>query len=118
MKINTFGVSHDSTECVGYVIDFMEQRIVIVTDCGQPNATMEMYMSTANHLIIEANHDEQMLLNGPYPTYLKERILSPKGHQSNVTCGPEPLCLLLLDVYQLALDGVSRTLGVYFVVFA
>jgi phosphoribosyl 1,2-cyclic phosphodiesterase len=87
MKINTFGISHDSTECVGYVIDFMEQRIVIITDCGQPNATMEMYMSTANHLVIEANHDEQMLLNGPYPTYLKERILSPKGRQSNVTCG-------------------------------
>ena len=87
MRINTFGVSHDSTECVGYVIDFMGQRILIVTDCGQPNATMEMYLSTANHVIIEANHDEGMLLNGPYPTYLKERILSPKGHQSNVTCG-------------------------------
>jgi phosphoribosyl 1,2-cyclic phosphodiesterase len=37
--------------------------------------------------VIEANHDEQLLLNGPYPTYLKERILSPKGHQSNVVCG-------------------------------
>ena len=87
MRINTFGVSHDSTECVGYVIDFLEQRFVIVTDCGQYNTTMQMYLSTANHLVIEANHDEQMLLNGPYPTYLKERILSPKGHQSNVTCG-------------------------------
>ena len=87
MRINTFGVSHDSTECVGYVIDFMGQRVVIVTDCGQHNSTMEMYLSTANHVVIEANHDEQMLLNGPYPTYLKERILSPKGHQSNVTCG-------------------------------
>ena len=48
---------------------------------------MESYLSTANHVVIEANHDEQLLLNGPYPTYLKERILSPKGHQSNVTCG-------------------------------
>jgi phosphoribosyl 1,2-cyclic phosphodiesterase len=37
--------------------------------------------------VIEANHDEHMLLNGPYPTYLKERILSPRGHQSNDTCG-------------------------------
>ena len=87
MTINTFGISHDSTECVGYVIDFLAQRFVIITDCGQPNATMEMYLATANHVVIEANHDEQMLLNGPYPTYLKERILSPKGHQSNVTCG-------------------------------
>ena len=87
MAINTFGISHDSTECVGYVIDFLGQRVVIATDCGQPNATMESCLSTANHVIIEANHDEQLLLNGPYPTYLKERILSPKGHQSNVTCG-------------------------------
>jgi phosphoribosyl 1,2-cyclic phosphodiesterase len=87
MKINTFGISHDSTECVGYVIDYLGQRVVIATDCGQPNATMESYLATANHVVIEANHDEQLLLNGPYPTYLKERILSPKGHQSNITCG-------------------------------
>ena len=87
MTINTFGISHDSSECIGYVIDFHGQRFMIATDCGQPNATMEMYLSTANHVVIEANHDEQLLLNGPYPTYLKQRILSNKGHQSNVTCG-------------------------------
>ena len=66
MKINTFGISHDSTECVGYVIDYLGQRFLIATDCGQPNATMEMYLTTANHIVIEANHDEQLLLNGPY----------------------------------------------------
>ena len=87
MKINTFAVSHDSTQCVGYVIDYQDQRFMIATDCGEPNAEMEAYIRTANHIVIEANHDEQMLLNGPYPTYLKQRILSPKGHQSNVTCG-------------------------------
>lgn len=87
MKINTFPVSHDSTQCVGYVIDYAGQRFVIATDCGETNAEMEAYIQTANHVVIEANHDEQMLLNGPYPTYLKQRILSPKGHQSNVTCG-------------------------------
>lgn len=87
MKINTFIVSHDSTQCVGYVIDYQGQRFMIATDCGEPNAEMEAYIRTANHIVIEANHDEQMLLNGPYPTYLKQRILSPKGHQSNVTCG-------------------------------
>jgi len=87
MVINTFGISHDSTECVGYVIDFLGQRFLIATDCGEPNLTMESFISSANHIVIEANHDETMLLNGPYPTYLKQRILSPKGHQSNVTCG-------------------------------
>ena len=87
MIINTFGISHDSSECIGYVIDFLGQRFVIATDCGQPNLTMELYLNSANHIVIEANHDESLLLNGPYPTFLKERILSPKGHQSNVTCG-------------------------------
>lgn len=87
MTINTFSINHDSTECVGYVIDYNDQRFMIATDCGEPNEQMEAYIRTANHLVIEANHDEHMLLNGPYPTYLKERILSPRGHQSNVTCG-------------------------------
>lgn len=87
MTINTFSINHDSTECVGYVIDYNGQRFMIATDCGEPNEQMEAYIRTANHLVIEANHDEHMLLNGPYPTYLKERILSPRGHQSNVTCG-------------------------------
>ena len=87
MHINTFGISHDSTECVGYVIDFMGQRWMIATDCGCPNEDLERYLRSANHVVIEANHDEHLLLNGPYPTYLKQRILSPKGHQSNGVCG-------------------------------
>ena len=87
MKINTFGISHDSTDCLGYCIDYMGERFVLITDCGTPNDQIEEAIRTANHLVIEANHDEQMLLNGPYPTYLKERILSDRGHQSNDTCG-------------------------------
>ena len=85
-KINTFPVSHDSSECVGYAIEVAGRHFVIITDCGEPNEKMESYIRTAEHIVIEANHDEQMLLNGPYPTYLKERILSPRGHQSNITC--------------------------------
>jgi phosphoribosyl 1,2-cyclic phosphodiesterase len=91
MRINTFGINHDSTECVGYVIDFCGQRFMIATDCGETNDDMAAYIRTSNHIVIEANHDEELLLNGPYPTYLKQRILSPRGHQSNVTCA-ELLC--------------------------
>ena len=87
MKINTFGINHDSTDCLGYCIDYQDQRFVLMTDCGSVNEDMEEYIRSANHLVIEANHDEHMLLNGPYPTYLKERILSPLGHQSNEVAG-------------------------------
>ncbi|MBR1928430.1 MAG: MBL fold metallo-hydrolase [Paludibacteraceae bacterium] len=86
MRINTFKISHDSTECVSYVIDVDGERFMIATDVGCVDANLEHYVSTANHLVIEANHDEQMLLNGPYPSYLKSRILSDMGHMSNKTC--------------------------------
>ena len=86
MKINTFTISHDSTDCIGYVIDYMGQRFMIATDCGEPNEKMAEFIRTTNHLVIEANHDEHLLLNGLYPTFLKERILSPRGHQSNEAC--------------------------------
>lgn len=86
MTVNTFTVSHDSTDCVSYVIDACGQRFMIATDVGCVDETLAQYVATANHLVIEANHDEQMLLNGPYPSYLKSRILSDKGHMSNSTC--------------------------------
>lgn len=101
MTINTFGISHDSSDCLGYVIDYAGQRFMIATDCGEPNDELEAYLRTANHIVIEANHDEQMLLNGPYPTYLKQRILSPRGHQSNVTCG-----ILLAENYHPGMRNV------------
>lgn len=87
MTVNTFGVSHDSTDCLGYKIRLYGQTFVLITDCGEPNAEIEQAIREANHLVIEANHDEQLLLKGSYPTYLKQRILSPRGHQSNQTCG-------------------------------
>lgn len=87
MQINTFGISHDSTDCVGYIIDVAHQRFIMATDIGKMDNAFCRYIETANHLVIEANHDEQMLLNGPYPSYLKARILSDMGHSSNKTCG-------------------------------
>ena len=85
--IQTCSISHDSTDCLCYAIEAFGQHFMIATDCGAPNEKMEAFIRQSNHIVIEANHDEQMLLNGPYPTYLKERILSDRGHQSNETCG-------------------------------
>ncbi len=59
MTINTFGISHDSTECVGYVIDYMHQRFMIATDCGEPNAEMEEDLRNASDVINEAHREEQ-----------------------------------------------------------
>ena len=87
MTVNTIPISHDSTQCVSYQIDVAGTRFMIATDVGCVDSLLEQTIETAEHLVIEANHDEQLLLNGPYPSYLKSRILSDTGHMSNHTCG-------------------------------
>ena len=101
MEISTFGIRHDSTDCLGYKIRTCGQCFVLVTDCGEPNPEVEQAIRESNHLVIEANHDEHMLLNGSYPIYLKQRILSPTGHQSNQTCAK-----LIADNYHPGLRNI------------
>ena len=48
---------------------------------------MEKFIAKSHYLVIEANHDVEMLLQGPYPQHLKDRILSGNGHLSNKDCG-------------------------------
>ena len=65
MKINTFGIEHDSTDCLGYCIDYQGQRFVLMTDCGRVHPERDAYIRPATHLVIEAKHDEHMRLSGP-----------------------------------------------------
>ena len=58
-----------------------------MTDVGCVTDDMKQYIARAHYLVIEANHDIEMLQQGPYPDYLKVRILSTLGHLSNVDCG-------------------------------
>ncbi|MDR0430434.1 MAG: MBL fold metallo-hydrolase [Tannerellaceae bacterium] len=78
-----FEVPHDSTDNVGYYIEFGAHKFTFATDVGHITNTVSKYMCMANHLIIEANYDEEMLKFGTYPYFLKERVASPTGHLSN-----------------------------------
>lgn len=86
-KVTPFEVPHDSTDNVGYKIENNGITFVLMTDIGHITDDMHKYISEANYLVIEANHDEEMLSNGPYPAHLKVRILGPNGHLSNSECG-------------------------------
>ena len=57
-----------------------------MTDVGHVTDEMKSFINEANYLVIEANHDEEMLLQGPYPQYLKNRIMGSEGHLSNKDC--------------------------------
>lgn len=86
-KVTPFGVPHDSTDNVGYEIECQGVTFCIVTDAGEITDEIKPHISHADYLVIEANHDEEMLKGGPYPEHLKRRIQSVKGHLSNRNCG-------------------------------
>jgi phosphoribosyl 1,2-cyclic phosphodiesterase len=82
-EITAFDVPHDSADNTGYRIKIGDHTIVLATDVGRITEQIAQYAATANHLIIEANYDEQMLRMGNYPELLKQRIMSGTGHLSN-----------------------------------
>lgn len=83
LKITAFPVPHDSMENVGYFIEFGKNKLMIATDIGNITDDIRSFMLKANHLVIESNYDEEMLLNGRYPQSLKDRITNGTGHISN-----------------------------------
>lgn len=86
IAISPFRVSHDANEPVGFVIESSRSKISIMTDTGVVNEEMISAVQGSDLYLIEANHDERMLRNGPYSPALKARILSDFGHMSNSYC--------------------------------
>ena len=85
VSIELIHTSHDAPASVGYIINYNERSLVYVTDTGYINRKYLNRMINKNLYLIESNHDEVMLMNGPYPRFLKERVISDKGHLSNST---------------------------------
>jgi len=88
--VTPFKVLHDSYDNVGYYIEWREGeevvRFCLVTDCGKVTEEVLKYTRQADHLVIESNHDVEMLENGSYPHYLKLRVRGEGGHLSNDEC--------------------------------
>lgn len=85
IKIELIHTSHDAPYSVGYIITQGEKGLVYVTDTGYINRKFLNKMVNKDIYVIESNHDEIMLMEGPYPRFLKERVISDKGHLSNST---------------------------------
>src|SRR5699024_1080680 len=77
--------SHDAKGSVGFLITEDDNSIVYITDTGYINRKYFPLLENKNIYYIESNHDEKMLMDGPYPYYLKQRIISDEGHLSNDT---------------------------------
>jgi phosphoribosyl 1,2-cyclic phosphodiesterase len=81
--IEAFPVCHDAPETIGFHISAGDKKITIATDLGHISQTAAPYIQAANLLVLESNYDEQMLMNGRYPHFLKTRIRSDQGHLGN-----------------------------------
>ena len=85
VEIELIHTSHDAPASVGYIIKQDNKELVYVTDTGYINRKYLEKMKNKDCYIIESNHDEVMLMDGPYPRFLKERVISDSGHLSNST---------------------------------
>ena len=85
-SVTCFSVPHDSAGNVGYMIGYEGVHFCLITDAGHVTDEMRLFISKANYLVIEANHDEEMLRRGTYPEYLKTRVGGAEGHLSNRDC--------------------------------
>lgn len=83
MTVHPFPISHDAVDPVGFSVMAKNTKICVATDMGVASEEACYHMENSDFLMIEANHDENMLKAGPYPYYLKRRILGDQGHLSN-----------------------------------
>ncbi len=89
-----FSTSHDAAESIGLKFTDGIKYGAVATDMGTVTKHIYDLLQDCSIMLIEANHDETMLMRGPYPPRLKERILSDHGHLSNKLCGA--LCAKLI----------------------
>jgi phosphoribosyl 1,2-cyclic phosphodiesterase len=83
LKIHPFSISHDAEDPVAFTINRNKTKIGIATDLGIATSMVKEHLKDCSLLVLEANHDKDMLINGPYPWELKQRIKNRTGHLSN-----------------------------------
>ena len=84
MEVHPFTVPHDAREPVQYVISDGAAKLGVLTDIGASTAHVEQKLSGLDALVLECNYDADLLWNGPYPKWLKQRIAGPFGHLDNL----------------------------------
>lgn len=101
LSIFPYSIYHDATDPVGYTFNYSQKKITLATDLGMVDERILEHLKGANGILLEFNHDVNMLEAGSYPFYLKKRILSDVGHLSN-----EVAAKVLIDIYHQDLKWV------------
>jgi len=102
LRVESYPTSHDARESVAFVVYGHGGKLGFATDLGQVTPIVQEKLSGCDWLYVEANHDEGLLMEGPYPWSLKKRVGSDVGHLSNTACAD-----LLRSVYHSGLQAVT-----------
>jgi len=86
-SLTPYPVSHDATDCVCFSLTYGSYNILVATDLGCANEAVSDLIRQSNIVVLEANYDATMLQKGPYPYYLKQRIVGDEGHLCNDETG-------------------------------
>ena len=106
--LGSFRTPHDTVDSVGYTLAAGGKTLVYATDLGCVTGEVSEAAFGADIAIIEANHDRGMVKRGPYPEYLKKRILSDHGHLCNSDCAAFALQLADSGARYIQLSHLSR----------
>ena len=83
IQLRPFFVSHDAAEPVGFEFFYRDKKCVLATDLGFVDSNVKQALAGSEVVLVESNHDVQLLRDGNYPRFLKERIRGSRGHLSN-----------------------------------
>jgi phosphoribosyl 1,2-cyclic phosphodiesterase len=84
VSVETIPTPHDGADGAAFVVDDGRRRLGILTDLGHVFNGLDAVVNSLDAVLLESNYDPEMLLNGPYPDFLKRRIRGPGGHLSNL----------------------------------
>jgi len=87
VTVEPFSISHDAADPVGFSFYNESTKCSVVTDLGFVTENVKTAIALSDVLVLESNHDVEMLEKGPYPWHLKRRIMSNRGHLSNFDAG-------------------------------
>jgi phosphoribosyl 1,2-cyclic phosphodiesterase len=87
VEVRAFDIPHDASQPVGYTFISGGVKTSVATDIGHVTETVRSAIMDSNILLLESNHDLEMLINGRYPQHLKERVMGNRGHLSNASAG-------------------------------
>lgn len=101
--------SHDAAEPMGFVIEDGSSRMAVITDLGVVTRSITIRLADLDLAVIEANHDPDLLVNGPYPWEIKQRVKSRRGHLANPEAAELIKSILHPRLKQVLLAHLSET---------